>query len=196
MELRWRTSILSQKKKATAIWQSKIPGTVTKITCDIRWPLWLFQESYNTPLEHTPGNPPTQLWKEFLFCLLVKVWGCVPKVCWNKLLISFQDDFSGNSAIAHLPQGRISSFLASSRVGGWQFTGCSLIGMPFASKRCNIPMGRVTRWCIEFKHFFGMIWLDSYQGETLPCIGLNQINIHATDHPKWMLWRRMFFVYT
>ena len=22
------------------------------------------QENYNTPVEHTPGNPPTQLWKE------------------------------------------------------------------------------------------------------------------------------------
>ncbi len=25
-----------------------------------------FQESCNTPLEHTPGNPPSQLWKESL----------------------------------------------------------------------------------------------------------------------------------
>ena len=28
------------------------------------------QESYNTPLEHTPGNPPTQLWKDSLYNLL------------------------------------------------------------------------------------------------------------------------------
>ena len=31
--------------------------------------LWMYktaklQESFNTPLEHTPGNPPTQLWKD------------------------------------------------------------------------------------------------------------------------------------
>ena len=45
------------------------------------------QESYNTPLEHTPGNPPTQLWKDSLYNLLVKVSGCVPKVCWNNLRI-------------------------------------------------------------------------------------------------------------
>ena len=32
-----------------------------------------FQQSYNTPLEHTPGNPPTQLWKDSLYNLLVKV---------------------------------------------------------------------------------------------------------------------------
>ena len=44
------------------------------------------QESYNTPLEHTPGNLPSQLWKESLDTLLVKVQGCVPKVCWNKLI--------------------------------------------------------------------------------------------------------------
>ena len=25
------------------------------------------QKSYNTPLEHTPGNPPTQLWKDSLY---------------------------------------------------------------------------------------------------------------------------------
>ena len=31
------------------------------------------QENYNTPVEHTPGNPPTQLWKESLYGLLVKV---------------------------------------------------------------------------------------------------------------------------
>ena len=45
-----------------------------------------FHENYNTPLEHTPGNPPGQLWKESLhYSLLVKVWGCVPKVLWNNL---------------------------------------------------------------------------------------------------------------
>ena len=32
-----------------------------------------YQESFNTPLEHTPGNPPTQLWKDSLYNLLVKV---------------------------------------------------------------------------------------------------------------------------
>ncbi len=32
-----------------------------------------FQENYNTPVEHTPGNPPSQLWKESLYSLLVKV---------------------------------------------------------------------------------------------------------------------------
>ena len=31
------------------------------------------QERCNTPLEHTPGNPPSQLWKESLYGLLVKV---------------------------------------------------------------------------------------------------------------------------
>ena len=31
------------------------------------------QENYNTPVEHTPGNPPTQLGKESLYGLLVKV---------------------------------------------------------------------------------------------------------------------------
>ena len=31
------------------------------------------QETYNTPLEHTPGNPLPQLWKDSLYNLLVKV---------------------------------------------------------------------------------------------------------------------------
>ena len=31
------------------------------------------QENYNTPIEHTPSKPPTQLWKESLYGLLVKV---------------------------------------------------------------------------------------------------------------------------
>ena len=52
-----------------------------------------FQDSYNTPLEHTPGNPTTQLWKDSLCSLLGQVKGCVPKVCWNNLrmLMSFSD---------------------------------------------------------------------------------------------------------
>ena len=29
-----------------------------------------FQESSNTPLQHTSGNPPSQLWKESLYSLL------------------------------------------------------------------------------------------------------------------------------
>ena len=45
----------------------------------------VIQENFNTPPEHTPGNPPSQLWKESLYSLLVKVKGCVPKVCWNNL---------------------------------------------------------------------------------------------------------------
>ena len=32
--------------------------------------LVVIQESYNTPLEHTPGNPTTQLWKDSLYNLL------------------------------------------------------------------------------------------------------------------------------
>ena len=31
------------------------------------------KENYNTPLEHTPGNLPSQLWKESLYSLLVNV---------------------------------------------------------------------------------------------------------------------------
>ena len=45
------------------------------------------QGNSNTTPEHTPGNPPSQLWKESLYSLLVKVKGCVPKVCWNNLRI-------------------------------------------------------------------------------------------------------------
>ena len=37
------------------------------------WDADQFHENYNTPLEHTPGNPPTQLWKDSLYNLLVKV---------------------------------------------------------------------------------------------------------------------------
>ena len=60
--------------------QKKTPATgdpegITKVGVFIRsgnCPL-NFQENYNTPLEHTPGNPPTQLWKDSLYNLLVKV---------------------------------------------------------------------------------------------------------------------------
>ena len=33
----------------------------------------IIQENYSTPPEHTPGNPSSQLWKESLYSLLVKV---------------------------------------------------------------------------------------------------------------------------
>ncbi len=53
--------------------------------------LWRFLNS-ETPrkLQHTPRahkrqSPVRQLWKESLYSPLVKVWGCVPKVCWNNL---------------------------------------------------------------------------------------------------------------
>ena len=38
-----------------------------------KWLQKYLQENDNTPLEHTPGNPPSQLWKESLYSLLVKV---------------------------------------------------------------------------------------------------------------------------
>ncbi len=42
-------------------------------------PTWhlILQESYNTPLEHTPGNPPSQLWKEFLYSFIALFKGLV-----------------------------------------------------------------------------------------------------------------------
>ena len=48
-----------------------------------------FQESYHRPLEHTPGNPTKQLWKGSLYSLLLQVYGCVPKVCWNNLRVMY-----------------------------------------------------------------------------------------------------------
>ena len=50
-----------------------------------------FQENDNTPVEHTPTNPPSQLWKESLYSLLVKVaWGvfqgCVETTLDNGIL--------------------------------------------------------------------------------------------------------------
>ena len=36
-------------------------------------PMANLQQNYNTPVEHTPGNPPSPLWKESLCSLLVKV---------------------------------------------------------------------------------------------------------------------------
>ena len=40
---------------------------------NMRNSMGIVQENDNTPLEHTPGNPPSQLWKESLYSLLVKV---------------------------------------------------------------------------------------------------------------------------
>ena len=59
------------------------------VVAGFRWWVPWVQESYNTPQEHTPGNPPTQLWKISLYSLLEKVKGCGPKVCWNNLRLRF-----------------------------------------------------------------------------------------------------------
>ena len=40
-----------------------------------------FQRDIQAPLERTQNNLPSQLWKESLYCLLVKVWGRVPVRC-------------------------------------------------------------------------------------------------------------------
>ena len=52
-----------------------------KIPISIQHYMTHIQESYNTPLEHTPGNPPSQLWKESLYSLLVKGLGVCSKRC-------------------------------------------------------------------------------------------------------------------
>ena len=41
--------------------------------------LYTLQENCNTPLEHTPGNPRSQVWKESLHSLLVKGLGVCSK---------------------------------------------------------------------------------------------------------------------
>ena len=73
---------------------SKLPTCCREIYCvtvsqqnlvSVTFSVPCFHENYNTPLEYTPGNPPSQLWKESLYSLLAKVWGCVPKVWWNNL---------------------------------------------------------------------------------------------------------------
>ena len=49
-----------------------LPNGSSLGTSITNWDIGWFQESYNIPLEHTPGNPPTQLWKDSLYNLLVK----------------------------------------------------------------------------------------------------------------------------
>ena len=48
------------------------------------------QENCNTPLERTPGNPPSQLWKESLHSLLVKGLGVCSKGVLKQPLNIFQ----------------------------------------------------------------------------------------------------------
>ena len=45
------------------------------------------QQNYNTPVEHTPGNPPFAHYERNPFTAPVGKGcsGCVPKVCWNNL---------------------------------------------------------------------------------------------------------------
>ena len=64
------------KKKIMPLrwWNASVRPSFT-ITSKTRKRKSHFQERYNTPLEHTPGNPPGQLWKESLYGLLVKVRG-------------------------------------------------------------------------------------------------------------------------
>ena len=87
---RWTQKRLSYNVVETLWWYVWHPYGRTSGLC---WDVFrvdckrkeIFQENYNTPVEHTPGNPPSPLWKESLYSLLVKVYGRVPKVCWNNL---------------------------------------------------------------------------------------------------------------
>ena len=50
------------------------------------WELTKKNKKVTTHPWSTPQEiPPTQLWKDSLYSLLVKVWGCGLKVCWNSL---------------------------------------------------------------------------------------------------------------
>ena len=52
-------------------------GSITSKLGYKRWKttisVLLFKDCFNTPLHHTPGNPPSQLWKKSLFSLFIKV---------------------------------------------------------------------------------------------------------------------------
>ncbi len=72
-----RGYVSSERSRRATIRHSQIPRVAAKrpnstklVEC---WDLLRFQERYNTPLEHTLGNPLSQLWKESLYSLLVKV---------------------------------------------------------------------------------------------------------------------------
>ena len=70
--------------KRTETWsRSKWAGraTVAKwgVTCNVLRESVIQKNCNNTPLEHTPNNPPSQLWKESLHSLLVKVKGVCSK---------------------------------------------------------------------------------------------------------------------
>ena len=55
-------------------WRPHDYGSCSRSPCEpqAQTEKW-FQERYNTPLEHTPDNPPRQLWKESLYGLSVEV---------------------------------------------------------------------------------------------------------------------------
>ena len=72
-----RQNLVSQIPATTDLFN---PMISTKFMGSLK--LLFLQENYSTPPEHTPGNPPSQLWKESLYSLLVKVFsGCVPVWC-------------------------------------------------------------------------------------------------------------------
>ena len=65
---------LLQSLKQKIWWGQRDIFEITTYQTDCRTTnLPQLQENDNTPLEHTPGNPPSQLWKESLYSLLVKV---------------------------------------------------------------------------------------------------------------------------
>ena len=104
LDFQWMFVFAFQKKTASFGFLEFQEGVAKKVLKDDGWIIGVLvgptvyvgpsiQGNYNTPLEHTLGNPPSQLWKESIYSLLVKVQGCVPKVCWNNLRIYFSDCF-------------------------------------------------------------------------------------------------------
>ena len=93
----------------------------------LRWAMVIFKfpiivffwRKCSKKLEHTPGNPPTQLWKDSLYNLLVKIWGCVPKVCWNNFRRWWLSHPSKNyeSKWVHLPHFRHEKWWTQKKYG-------------------------------------------------------------------------------
>ena len=63
-------------KTSTSLVPAHVPQRANDTTSEPHKDFWFgqnLQENYNTPVEHTPGNTPSPLWKESLYSLLVKV---------------------------------------------------------------------------------------------------------------------------
>ena len=150
--------------------------------------VWIFKGRFDTPLEHTPGNPPSQLWKKSLFSLLVKV---ARGVCSKGLLkqpLRFclnPNDIQNPSDECHVGGTVLPRSSLASR---WLVLETTLTPTEVAAAKCKMLFLQLWSWAM-----FGIIfvWIDWNQAV---CQEIMMMVMIVDDGDIWWRWWRLLLM--